>query len=183
MKYSEWRAKQKRGETFTLPVAGFDVTVRRVSLRMLALNGDIPQTLHPFTDELLSKGQDIQISMDELARFGELIALVIKACVMDPPVISRDALEDEYKKFISVDVVEGEPRARTSYEDWVDGFIGTHLCVEDLPDEDRVFLFNWANGGAAQLTKFRGEQSGDVDALQHSNGDGTATEPNLTNIR
>lgn len=85
MNYSEYRKTRMQGETITLP-SGLEVRVKRVTLIDLAFNGEIPQTLNPVTDELLGKGAGVNINTADLGKYGEMVALVVKACLMDPPV-------------------------------------------------------------------------------------------------
>jgi hypothetical protein len=137
MNYSEWRAKQQ--QTLTLP-SGLEIRVKKVSLLTLALDGDIPQTLHPFVDELLNKGDAIKVEVSDLKNYGDVVAQVIRACVIEPPI--ADVSDEE------------------------------HLAIRDLSDDDRKFIFNWANRGASQLEKFRAESPRDVATLPHQRDNG-----------
>lgn len=40
----------------------------------------------------------------------------------------------------------------------------THIALSELPFEDRVHIFEWANGEAVKLSSFREEPAGSVDA-------------------
>lgn len=84
MNYSEYRKARLDGEALTLP-SGLEVRVKKVTLMDLALNGEIPQTLNPLTDDLLNKaGMTVQVTAADFPRYGELVALVVKACLIDP---------------------------------------------------------------------------------------------------
>lgn len=74
-----------QGESITLP-SGLEVRVKKVTLMDLALNGEIPQSLHALTDEHFSKGKEVQISVADMATYGQMVALVIKACLVEPAV-------------------------------------------------------------------------------------------------
>jgi hypothetical protein len=108
--YQEYRKQRMQGETLTLP-SGLEVRVKRVSLLGLALDGQIPQTLHPLTDDLLSNGANVQIKISDLQLYGDLIAAVVKACVMDPPI----ADESDETHFAVRDM---EPEDRTFIFNW-----------------------------------------------------------------
>lgn len=41
----------------------------------------------------------------------------------------------------------------------------THIGVDELPFEDKLFLFQWSNEEAKRLAPFRGEQAGDLGAV------------------
>lgn len=84
MNYSEYRKARLEGELLTLP-SGLEVRVKKVTLIDLALNGEIPQTLHAATDDLLRQGE-AQLHTAGLVNYGEMIALVLKACLVDPAV-------------------------------------------------------------------------------------------------
>lgn len=104
MNYSEYRKTRAAGETLTLP-SGLEVRVKKVTLMDLALNGEIPQTLHPLTDELLTTGKEVQIHAADLVKYGELVGAVVKACLLEP------ALADESDEtHISLKDMEGDDK-------------------------------------------------------------------------
>ncbi len=139
MNVQEWRAQRKRTE-MPLPESDLTVTLRKVSLLSLAANGQIPQTLAAAADQLLSdKGADI--SLAELRSSAEVINLVVKACVIDPPLVDT---EEEATQ---------NPDA---------------VWIGELAFEDRIAIFQWANAKAQvqALKPFRPEPAGAVGPLQ-----------------
>ena len=76
-----WREKRK-GERKTLP-SGLDVTLRRVDLLDLAVQGGIPAPLMKAADKMLI-GTNVAVQDFEAAE--PVINLVVKACVVDPGV-------------------------------------------------------------------------------------------------
>lgn len=50
----------------------------------------------------------------------------------------------------------------------------THITLDELPFNDRIEIFGWANQGALTAAPFREEPGGDVGAVQP--GDGVRTE-------
>lgn len=119
MNLQQWR--ENNIKPLTLP-SGLDVKVREVKLLDLAFNGNIPVTLNGMLESLLNKPE---VKADELAKFGELVNMVVKAAMIEPAV--ADVADD------------------------------THVAVQELPAEDRLHIFNWANREATQLTQFRNE--------------------------
>lgn len=85
MNYAEYRKQRLDGEALTLP-SGLQVRVKKVSLLDLAFNGEIPQTLNPLTDDLLDRGREIKVTAADLVKYGEIVGLIAKACLIDPPV-------------------------------------------------------------------------------------------------
>jgi hypothetical protein len=150
MKRSEWRAK--RDKQVTLP-SGNVVTLRKVSLQQLMKQGQIPAPLAGFIEPLLKTKSDPQISMSEFPQIGEVEALVVMACVVEPKIVN-DLYTD----------------ARWTSED--------EIPLSDFDDEDIHAIYEWANGRASQLAPFRAETGESVDAA--SDGDGIRTDPRAT---
>jgi hypothetical protein len=82
MNLSDWR-KQREGEEFTLP-SGLDVTLRKVSVMDLAQSGSVPETLRPTVGEMLARGKDLKVSLEELQQFGQVVDLVAQSCLVKP---------------------------------------------------------------------------------------------------
>ncbi len=127
MDLKAWREKRK-GERKTLP-SGLDVTLRRVDLLDLAVQGGIPAPLMKAADKMLI-GTNVAVQDFEAAE--PVINLVVKACVVEP------AIGDE------------------------DG--GDQIGVRELPVQDRLAIYNWANSGVAQLKDFRSEARAVTDS-------------------
>lgn len=129
MNLRDWR--QSRRETRTLP-SGLEVTLKRVSLLDLAMNGDIPNTLSGMVDDMIDQDKTVQVKSSDFGQYGEVINLVVKACVVEP------AIADEADDL--------------------------HLSLGEIPMEDRLEIFDWANQGVEQLAPFRAQQEEPVEA-------------------
>lgn len=120
MELHAWRAS--RTTTKTLP-SGLEVTLKRVSLLDLAMNGNIPNALAGMVDDVIDAEKIKKVQAADFAQFGQVIDLVVKACVISPMI---------------ADVADEE-----------------HLAVSELPMEDRLEVFSWANEGVEQIAPFR----------------------------
>jgi hypothetical protein len=111
----EWRRLRTEGEDAELP-SRLVVQLRRVSMLDLAEQGQIPTTLKPKLNALIRRGRKMQMDLDKLKEFIEVVNLVCAACIVGP---------------------QG-------------------LKVTELPYEDRIAIFNWANQFSGRLQPFRG---------------------------
>lgn len=111
----EWRRQREEGEQARLP-SRLVVQLRRVSMIDLAERGQIPTTLQPKLNALIRRGRKMQMDLDKLKEFIDVVNLVCDACIVGP---------------------QG-------------------LKVTELPYEDRIAVFNWANQFSGQLQPFRG---------------------------
>lgn len=140
MNLSDWR--QSRTETMTLP-GGLEVTVKRVSIIDLIASGQVPNTLlHEV--EALGRGGSTEINLEEMPKYATAINLIVKACLVTPPVAD-------------------EPDAE-------------HLGVNELPLEDRMVIFEWAQADTKKLQPFRAQPGSPVDNPQPGSDLPPATE-------
>lgn len=82
MKLEEWRKLRSQGEAATLP-SGLEVQLRKVSVVDLAQAGQIPSTLRPVVNELITKPPTAP-SLDDLGEFGAVVDVVAAACLIGP---------------------------------------------------------------------------------------------------
>ncbi len=83
MNLAEWRARQQEGEAFTLP-SGLDVRLRKVALMDLAQAGQIPGTLRAPVAEILKRRPDQPVDLADVEKFGQVLDVVCKACIVAP---------------------------------------------------------------------------------------------------
>lgn len=83
MNLSEWRKQREEGEEFTLPT-GLVVRLRKCDLLDLAEQGAIPTPLMGLVSKML--GETIEIKAENAGETMDAINLVVKACLVDPPV-------------------------------------------------------------------------------------------------
>lgn len=84
MDLSEWRAKRDAGEPYELP-SGLVMRLRRVGLLDLAALGEIPAPLVGMVETLLQR-EEVELSLGDFAKYGEVAGMVVKAAAVDPPV-------------------------------------------------------------------------------------------------
>jgi len=83
MNLAEWRARQQQGEAFTLP-SGLDVQLKKVALIDLAQAGQIPATLRAPVAEMLKRRPDQPVDLSDVEKFGQVLDIVVKACIVAP---------------------------------------------------------------------------------------------------
>lgn len=83
MNLAEWRARQQQGEAFTLP-SGLEVRLKKVALIDLAQAGQIPSTLRAPVAEMLKRKPDQALDLGDVEKFGQVLDVVCKACIVAP---------------------------------------------------------------------------------------------------
>ena len=83
MNLAEWRARQQQGEAFTLP-SGLEVQLKKVALLDLAQAGQIPATLRAPVAEILKRKADQPVDLNDVEKFGQVLDVVCKACIVAP---------------------------------------------------------------------------------------------------
>ena len=83
MNLEEWRARQQEGEAFTLP-SGLEVRLKKVALMDLAQAGQIPATLRAPVAEMLKRKADQPVDLADVEKFGQVLDVVCKACIVEP---------------------------------------------------------------------------------------------------
>jgi hypothetical protein len=148
--------KRKKGRLLPLP-SGLVARVRRVELQSYVLRGDIPNPLMATVSEALEKGQ--QIDMSEVLDGGD-------------GQIDLEKLREMY------DIVDGlmtemfvEPKLYFVPEDEADRDDDL-LYTDELEEDDKMFLFQWAMGGTEDLATFRDEAEQSLVALGAIQGGG-----------
>lgn len=84
MDLKRWREKRETGDPVELP-SGLVVTVKRVSLMDLALQGEIPTPLVAMVNRVMANGLD-HVTVENVAEYEEPINLVVKAAITMPTV-------------------------------------------------------------------------------------------------
>lgn len=90
MNLDEWRAIRVGGEEAELP-SGLVVRLRRAGVMDLAGQGKIPTTLQPQLDKFINRTQQ-KVTMADVESFAPLMALVCKACIIEPVELDVDEL-------------------------------------------------------------------------------------------
>lgn len=142
---SEWKAPDKAGDLISLP-SGNVVRCLRPGMDGFLELGIIPNALLPIVDAALTEHKvptmeqviEDQSTLVAAAKFTDDVVL---HCVMEP------------KIYPTPDVSNGE-----AYEPG-------RVYLENLTDEDKVFIFQFAVGGTRSVQRFRESQVADVAAL------------------
>ena len=135
MNLAEWR--KSRVHELILP-SGLTAQVRDVTMTDIALSGEMPNTLLDlFLDET-----------DDITKLPEAQQV-------------RKMLESGKEFAALLDLITSkclvEPRIGSVADD-------QHITLDELPQADKMEIFNWANREAASARPFREEQTQPVDA-------------------
>lgn len=146
---SSWK-KENRSPLLTLP-SGNVVRVFNPGMKTFLVNGTLPNSLMSVAEKALQKGQPLRKEeMEQIINDPKKIADMLKfvdeltmAVVVEPRIHPTPA--------------EGSLRS------------DDELYIDDIDDEDKLFIFQWATGGSTDLERFRSELAGSLDALQPGN--------------
>jgi hypothetical protein len=131
MNLAEWRARQQEGEAFTLP-SGLEVRLKKVALIDLAQAGQIPTTLRAPVAEMLKRRPDQPVDLADVEKFGQVLDVVSKACIVAPAELDVAELSsyDKQAIFNWANAAAGrlEPFRRQP-----DGNVESAFTVGDLP--------------------------------------------------
>lgn len=149
-----WRKQTTEGTPLVVP-SGNTCLVRPSSgLDMFIRNGSIPNALMPMIQEAIDKGKPPSAAALNLSDNPELLSSILEMCdtaaifmVMEPVIkpIPRDD--------------QGEVIPFSQRE------TGEFLYVDEVVFEDKMFIFNWAVGGTADLEKFREELGSSMEPV------------------
>lgn len=167
--------KARLGGVQELP-SGVIVKVRNPGgLQAFLSSGLIPNGLMGIVQKALKRGKglDAKELMDEdgnidpqmLADMGELLNNITLKVVVEPPInpIPTQADLDAWNRE-HPDEQYNSPESLRSDE---------LLYVDEFPDEDKQFLFQWISGGTRDLEKFRQQQLERMASLSAVTGIGT----------
>lgn len=161
--------KRKKGGTLPLP-SGLSVVARRVELRTFLKRGDVPNSLLEIVEEALNKGGEMDpkalldaeegsVDMDMVEDMYDTVDLVVIECVINPKVHPLVwTAGDLEKELIPPDGGVGDEISEEDRDE-------NTLYIDEFDDEDKMFLFQWATGGTADIATFRKEASASLDAL------------------
>lgn len=149
--------KKLKSMTLELP-SGLVVEARRIRLESLVRQGQVPNSLLPIVEKALKKGSSVDVQelvgddvdMEKIQGVLDMMDELVVATVTNPKVHSTPEDEDERDDEL--------------------------LYVDELDDEDKMFLFQWAIGGTADLEQFRVELQSTLGSVAQGQGDGNSTE-------
>lgn len=137
---SAWK---KTGDVLTLP-SGNTLRVTNPGIMGLAHKGLVPNSLMTVIMDAVQKGKEpkpeeiMSENLDIAEMFGMMDNAIIEMA-QEPKVLPLPE--------------EGEPRDPAS------------LYIDEISDEDKTFLWQWATGGTADVEQFRRESTRDMGAL------------------
>lgn len=165
--------KQKKGQVIELP-SGNVVRAQRAGLQSFLLKGNVPNGLMTIVSESLEKGKTMdvskmvgeegQVDMDMVKEMYEVTNALVIACMIEPkvePVPTDEDLE-----------VYNAKHPDAVLEDVNDLRDDELLYVDELDDEDKMFLFQWCSGGTDDVATFREEARASLDAVAKSQSAG-----------
>lgn len=146
--------KRAKGQPIQLP-SGEVVLAKRVELQTFILQGNVPNPLMSVVSEALEKGQKADIAkmvgvdegkldLEMVKDMYEMVNAVVMACIVEPKVHPVPEDEDERDDDL--------------------------LYVDEVDDEDKMFLFQWSSGGTSDLATFREEARKDLATLAEIQG-------------
>lgn len=162
-KYAARGWKKKRQDTFEIEFPDQVVLVRKLGIKEIIKAGLI-NDLDAFTGQLLpdgtKSGDDVnpnQIILDAMkdekkfSQFEETVDKVVMICVVEPKVYSvppADHERDENKVY-----------------------------VDEIDIEDKMTIFGHCFSGMGDMSRFPGEQAGNLEPVAEVSGSPVATEP------
>lgn len=163
---SDFKSTPVRGDLQTLP-SGKTARVRNRGMKAFLRLGVIPNSLLSIIEEALAKGQppDMEKLKDDngnlpLATVDDMYTLmdaVAVDCFVEPRVYAVPTQEDlmEYNIVNPEDELERPEDLRKD----------ELLYVDELDDEDKMFIFQWVTGGTRDVARFRRELEADLAAV------------------
>ena len=149
---SAWKKQSAEGTPLVVP-SGNTCLVRAPGLQVFIKQGMIPNSLLPIVNEAIKKGTmptddkfDIEENPEMLNEMMELMDAVTVHCVVEPAV-QHIPLDDEGE---TVPFSQRDPET---------------LYVDEVDFTDKIFIFQYAVGGTADLAKFRQELSEHVEIV------------------
>lgn len=151
----EWREKSGKFEPLEVP-SGNVALVRAVGMDVLIQRGMIPNSLMPAVVKALEDPtnddprkflKELQLTPEKVVEMSQAIDAVVCYCVVRPSVFPAPLDEDgKTIPFSQRPEIEG-------------------LWVDEVDEEDKEFLFQFATGGTRDLETFRDEQASLLESL------------------
>lgn len=141
---------KKSGIALELP-SGFVVKVRNTGgLRTFMSNGSIPNNLLAIISKALNTGKGVDTK-----------DLVTQEGVLDTKLLNEmsEMIDNIAMKTIVDPVINPVPADEEERSDDL-------LYVDELPEDDKMFIYSWVSGGTRDLEQFRRESASGMDAVQ-----------------
>lgn len=168
--------KRAQGATLELP-SGLVVMAKRVDMQTLLVQGNVPNPLMEVVEASLKRGQKADIAqmvgveegeldLDTIREMYDMANLVVIRSVISPP-IHPVPNEDDVAEYNAKLV---EPKEDDIIEDPEELRDDSLLYIDEIDEEDKMFIFQWAQGGVSDVATFREEARADMAALAEIQG-------------
>jgi hypothetical protein len=148
---AEFKAR-KSGRVMALP-SGLVAKVRKVDLQSFVIQGTVPNPLMGMVSEALEKGQKAEpakmmgveegeVDLDMVRDMYELVNAIVCEMFLEPKVLPVPENEGDREDDL--------------------------LYIDELDEEDKMFLFQWITGGTDDVAQFREEAAADMASLAKS---------------
>lgn len=158
--------KKRLGGVMELP-SGLIVKTRNPGgLRAFMASGVIPNSLMTIIQKGISSGKGLEA--EEIMPNGEIDSqMMADMTVLLDHIAMKTIVEPKiYATLTDNDLAQWNARnPENLYEDVEDLRRDDHLYVDELPEDDKQFLFQWISGGTRDLETFRQKLDGHVDAM------------------
>lgn len=180
--------KKRLGGIQELP-SGLIVKIRNPGgLQSFLSSGSVPNSLMVIIQDGIKKGKgsaaDVQKKvmpdgkLDEklMSEMMTLLDAIAVKCIVEPKIWPRLTEEDvkAYNDKLIAESLSGEVELAETIEDLRRE---DRLYADELPDDDKQFLFQWISGGTRDLETFRSKLARGVDSLAAISGDESVAEP------
>lgn len=156
---------RRKGMYVELP-SGLVVRARRVELKTFLERGDVPNPLMEIVAEAIEQGdkskpEDMigtdegKLNFDMIHDMYAMVENVVIACVVEPKVHPLPTVIDD----------DGEPVEKPTEEQIEDAKDDDLVYIDEVEDEDKMFLFQWVQGGTSDLATFRQEAGASLASL------------------
>jgi hypothetical protein len=154
---SAWKAK--RDDRQKLP-SGKVMRLRNVGFQAFIKAGIIPNSLMATVDKAVNTGEepsidDLQNEDTDLTEMFELVDEVMIFVAIEPEVHRVPMRGGSDGKKVEVPMSERDP---------------DKLYVDEIDDQDKMFVFGITTGGTRDVEQFRSEQANSMASVQRSEG-------------
>ena len=155
---AQWKKSVNEGFDLAVP-SGQTCRAKRPGLKVFIKEGLVPNNLKPLIEGAMNEGEapknnaEVAKAMEgtDLEEIMDLVDQVTLYCVLEPeiePVPVYDEGDTDDPELIGTEVPQGS-RGDDENE---------RIFVDEVDFGDKMFLFNWAVGGTADVEQFREEQ-------------------------
>lgn len=170
--------KKRLGGVIELP-SGLAVKVKNPGgLRAFIGSGLIPNSLMGIIQRGLEKGSGHNVAA-EIVKDGRIDEGMLRDMMsMMDNIATTVVVEPKiYPTLTESDLLEWNQQHPDDMKDFVEELRrDDRLYADELPDDDKMFLFQWVSGGTRDLETFRQQHAAGVDALPAVPSDGAPTE-------